>query len=82
MGAVTADYSIEDYKAVRDSSRNFTGKVILVTGSSSGIGEGIVKLTSILGAKVVGTGITEDKVKAVAKECEDLSPYKLKVRIN
>ncbi|CAG2172025.1 unnamed protein product, partial [Oppiella nova] len=76
--AVTADYSIEDYKAVRDSSRNFTGKVILVTGSSSGIGEGIVKLMSILGAKVVVTGTTDAKVKAVAKECEDLSPYKLK----
>ncbi|CAG2170771.1 unnamed protein product [Oppiella nova] len=33
---------------------------------------------SILGAKVVVTGTTDAKVKAVAKECEDLSPYKLK----
>ncbi|CAG2112994.1 unnamed protein product, partial [Medioppia subpectinata] len=74
---VSADYPIEDYKAVA-KSRDFTGKVILVTGSSSGIGEGIVKLFSILGANVVVTGRKAQDVQRVAKEVQELSPLKLK----
>ncbi|CAG2119221.1 unnamed protein product, partial [Medioppia subpectinata] len=74
---VSADYPIEDYKAVA-KSRDFTGSVVVVTGSSSGIGEGIVKLFSILGANVVVTGTTATKVQRVAKEVQELSPLKLK----
>ncbi|CAG2116452.1 unnamed protein product, partial [Medioppia subpectinata] len=74
---VSADYPIEDYKAVA-KSRNFTGSVVVVTGSSSGIGEGIVKLFSILGANVVVTGRTAQDVQRVAKEVQELSPLKLK----
>ncbi|CAG2172893.1 unnamed protein product, partial [Oppiella nova] len=71
------DFDIDDYKDVVNS-RNFTGKVVLVTGSSSGIGEGIVKLFSILGANVVVTGRKDTEVQKVAKEVEELSPKKLK----
>src|SRR5882757_9536898 len=78
VSIVSADYPIDDYKAVANS-RNFTGKVVLVTGSSSGIGQGIVKLFSVLGAQVVVTGRKEAEVQAVAKECQGLSPQKLKV---
>ncbi|CAG2108510.1 unnamed protein product [Medioppia subpectinata] len=60
------------------NGRDFTGKVVLVTGSSSGIGEGIVKLFSALGANVVVTGRKADQVKRVAQEVQDLSPKKLK----
>ncbi|CAG2107951.1 unnamed protein product [Medioppia subpectinata] len=59
-------------------SRNFTGKVVLTTGSSTGIGEGIVKLFSILGASVVITGRNETQIAKVAQEVQRLSPYKLK----
>ncbi len=72
------DMSNESYEEVKNS-RNFTGKVVLVTGSSSGIGEGTVKLYSILGAKVVVTGRNETRVKQVAEECNKLSPHGLKV---
>ncbi|CAG2118103.1 unnamed protein product, partial [Medioppia subpectinata] len=71
------NYPIEDYKAVA-KSRDFTGKVVVVTGSSSNIGEGIVKLFSILGANVVVCGTTATKVQRVAKEVQELSPLKLK----
>ena len=66
------------YKQAKNS-RDFTGKVVLVTGSSSGIGEGIAKLFSVLGANVVVTGRKEDQVKRVAQEVQELSPKKLKV---
>ncbi len=70
--------SIDSYEEVKNS-RNFSGKVVLVTGSNSGIGAGIVKLFSFLGAKVVVTGRNETNVKQVAEECYKLSPYGLKV---
>ena len=72
------DFPTADYLTVKNS-RNFTGKVVLVTGSSSGIGEGIVKLFSILGAKVVVTGRKEADVHKVAQEVHQLSPEKLMV---
>ncbi|CAG2169984.1 unnamed protein product, partial [Oppiella nova] len=74
---ICADFDIKDYLDVINS-RNFTGKVVLVTGSSSGIGEGITKLFSILGANVVVTGRKADDVQRVGKEVQELSPKKLK----
>ncbi|CAG2100198.1 unnamed protein product [Medioppia subpectinata] len=73
--------SSNDIKAYFEvkNSRDFTGKVVLVTGSSSGIGEGIVKLFAILGANVVVTGRNETEIQRVAKEVLELSPKKLKV---
>ncbi|XP_054158063.1 3-oxoacyl-[acyl-carrier-protein] reductase FabG-like [Oppia nitens] len=72
-------YNLEndDYKDIL-KSRNFTDKVVLVTGSSTGIGEGIVKLFAVLGAKVVITGRKEAEIRKVAQEVQQLSPYKLK----
>ncbi|CAG2180696.1 unnamed protein product, partial [Oppiella nova] len=63
---------------VVDGGLPSTGKVVLVTGSSSGIGKGIVKLFSVLGAEVVVTGRKEGQVKRVAQEVQELSPKKLK----
>ncbi|CAG2106919.1 unnamed protein product, partial [Medioppia subpectinata] len=58
------------------SGRHFNNRVVLVTGSSSGIGEAIVKLFSLLGAKVVVTGRKAGEVKRVANEAHQLSPHK------
>ncbi|XP_054152621.1 3-oxoacyl-[acyl-carrier-protein] reductase FabG-like [Oppia nitens] len=57
---------------------NFTNKVVLTTGSSSGMGEDIVKLFSQLGANVVVTGRNATEIQRVANECQNLSPKKLK----
>ncbi|XP_054162228.1 3-oxoacyl-[acyl-carrier-protein] reductase FabG-like [Oppia nitens] len=65
------------YDEVRNS-RNFTGKVVLVTGSGTGIGASIVKLYSALGANVVITGRKPDEIHKVAQEAQQLSPNKLK----
>ncbi|CAG2119272.1 unnamed protein product, partial [Medioppia subpectinata] len=72
-------YSISNdvFKDVK-SDHDFTGKVVLTTGSSSGIGEGIVKLFSRLGANVVVTGRKASEISRVAKEAQQLSPKKLK----
>ncbi|XP_054161164.1 3-oxoacyl-[acyl-carrier-protein] reductase FabG-like [Oppia nitens] len=65
------------YDEVRNS-RNFTGKVVLVTGSGAGIGASIVKLYSALGANVVITSRSEDALHKVAVDAQQLSPKKLK----
>ncbi len=60
-------------------SKDFSGKVVLITGSSSGIGEGTAILFSKLGANVVITGRNAQNVKRVAKLCQSVSPKGLKV---
>ncbi|CAG2107065.1 unnamed protein product [Medioppia subpectinata] len=77
VNAFQVKESNDIYQEVKDS-RNFTGKVVLVTGSASGIGEQIVKLYSALGASVVVTGRKAAEISKVAKEVQQLSPKKLK----
>lgn len=55
---------------------NFSGKVALVTGSSSGIGKDLVINFAKLGAQVVVTGRSEEKIKLVADECSKVSTAK------
>jgi NADP-dependent 3-hydroxy acid dehydrogenase YdfG len=61
------------------NSKDFSGKVVIVTGSSSGIGEGTAIHLSKLGAQLVVTGRNQDNVKRVAKQCLSVSPKGLKV---
>ncbi|XP_054167711.1 uncharacterized oxidoreductase MexAM1_META1p0182-like [Oppia nitens] len=56
---------------------DFTGKVALITGSSSGIGAGIAELFAKSGANVVVTGLDSDGVSKVAKQCTVVSPKQL-----
>ncbi|CAG2111561.1 unnamed protein product, partial [Medioppia subpectinata] len=53
---------------------DFSGRVALVTGSSSGIGAATAILFAKSGAKVVVTGRNADKVAEVAKQCAVVSP--------
>ncbi|KAH9398827.1 hypothetical protein TYRP_018640 [Tyrophagus putrescentiae] len=57
---------------------NFTGKSVLVTGSSSGIGEAIAKRFAEYGANVTVTGRNADNVARVAAACYQISPYKIR----
>lgn len=50
---------------------NLTGKNALVTGSSSGIGEGIAKCLAKAGASVMIHGRNEDELQRVVKEISD-----------
>lgn len=54
-------------------------KVVLVTGSSSGIGEATVLKFSSLGCRVVVHGRNEVRVKQVVEKCTSLSPKSYKV---
>ena len=58
---------------------NFEGKVVLITGSSSGIGAATAQLFTESGANVVVTGRNADNVKEVAKKCREVSQNKTKV---
>lgn len=54
-------------------------KVVLVTGSSSGIGEATVLGFSKLGYKIIVHGTNEERVRQVAAKCLEVSPKQLKV---
>ncbi|CAG2105796.1 unnamed protein product [Medioppia subpectinata] len=58
------------------STYDFTGRVALITGSSSGIGAAIAILLAKAGARVVITGRNYQKLAAVYKQCSDVSPHK------
>ncbi|XP_061168608.1 3-oxoacyl-[acyl-carrier-protein] reductase FabG-like [Saccostrea echinata] len=55
------------------------GKVFLITGASSGIGEGIAVLLAKCGASLSLTGRNENKLEAVKEKClkEGLTPEKI-----
>lgn len=54
----------------------FSGKVVLVTGSSQGIGAATAVQFAKLGAKVIITGRNAENLKRVAKNCEEVSKEK------
>ncbi|CAG2176889.1 unnamed protein product [Oppiella nova] len=60
------------------NSLDFKGKVAVITGASSGIGEGIAKYLAELGAQVVITGRNANNLNRVAKVCQTISPKGLK----
>lgn len=60
---------------------SFAGRVALVTGSSSGIGRDLVVSLAKLGASVVVTGRSEDKIKTVAQECSEVSTATSSVKV-
>ena len=53
---------------------DFTGKVVLITGSSSGLGSNIAREFAKRGANVVITGRNQEAVQKVTNECNQLSP--------
>ncbi|XP_054166235.1 3-oxoacyl-[acyl-carrier-protein] reductase FabG-like [Oppia nitens] len=56
---------------------DFSGKVVLITGSSSGIGAAIAVQFAQSGANVVVTGRRASLVAEVAKQCTNVSPKQL-----
>ena len=54
---------------------------MISVGSSSGIGEDAVIEFAKLGAQVVITGRNEERVAAVAKKCNEVSPKKVDLKV-
>lgn len=50
------------------------GRVVIVTGASSGIGERFAKVLHAAGAQVVAAARREDRLQALAKDCDGLVP--------
>ena len=59
-------------------SLEFANKVVLITGSSSGLGAEMAREFAKQGASVVITGRNECRVHEVAAECNKLSPNQVK----
>ncbi|CAG2109638.1 unnamed protein product, partial [Medioppia subpectinata] len=57
---------------------DFTGKVVLITGSSSGIGAATAVQFAKAGAQVVVTGRRADKLAEVGEQCLKVSPKGIK----
>lgn len=57
-------------------------KVVLVTGSSAGIGESTAVKFAELGCKVVVHGTDKARIEAVSKKCSEHSPKNYKVCIS
>ena len=49
---------------------DFSGKVVIITGASTGIGAGAAEYFSTLNAKIVITGRNEIRLKETAKKCQ------------
>ncbi|CAG2166913.1 unnamed protein product, partial [Oppiella nova] len=60
-----------------DSELEFANKVVLITGSSSGLGAQMAREFAKRGAQVVITGRNQDRVCEVAESCDGLSPLGL-----
>lgn len=60
------------------TTRNFTGKVVLVTGSSSGIGATTAEEFAKAGAQVIITGRNARNLAKVGEKCLKVSPKGLK----
>ena len=56
------------------NSKDFNGKVVLITGSSGGIGATTAIEFSRNGANVVITGRNANNLSEVGKECQNVSP--------
>ena len=54
--------------------QEFSEKVVLITGSSDGIGAETIKYFAHCGSQVVVTGRNEEKIARVALECDTVSP--------
>lgn len=59
---------------------DFADKVVLVTGSSSGIGAATAYEFAKLNCRLVIHGTDPDRIKQVANDCQKLSPRDYKVR--
>ncbi|CAG2111485.1 unnamed protein product, partial [Medioppia subpectinata] len=62
------------FSTVMSAVYNFSGKVVLITGSSAGIGAATAVGFARSGAQVVVTGRNPRRVSAVGKQCSDVSP--------
>jgi len=56
------------------STRDFTGKVVIITGSSAGIGAETAIQFSKCGAQVVITGRNAKNLSEVSQQCKKVSP--------
>lgn len=55
------------------SPKHMAGKVVWITGSSSGIGESLAYVLSTVGCKLILCGTREQKLESVKRRCHELN---------
>ncbi|QMU29039.1 SDR family NAD(P)-dependent oxidoreductase [Adhaeribacter radiodurans] len=61
---------------------NIAGKVVIITGASSGLGEAAAKHLAALGATVVLGARRADRIEKLAKEMQDMGGHALAVSVD
>lgn len=56
---------------MNNNKKNISGKVVVITGASSGLGEATARMLSSMGATVVLAARRKDRIDALAKELKD-----------
>ncbi|HEX2243313.1 MAG TPA: SDR family NAD(P)-dependent oxidoreductase, partial [Gammaproteobacteria bacterium] len=59
---------------------NFTDRVILITGASDGIGKRLALDLAARGAVIIGCGRSEERLGAVLRELQCISPRSITIR--
>lgn len=72
--AMDCDLTLWFYSKFGRSPKSLAGKVVWITGSSSGIGESLAYVLAAVGCKLVLCGTRVNRLEIVRKRCHELNP--------
>lgn len=73
FASMDCDMTLWLYSKLGKSPKHLAGRVVWITGSSSGIGEALAYIMAAAGCKLVLCGTREHKLESVKKRCHELN---------